>query len=134
MLNVVFFYEYRASLQFGAGVSGAECPHVCPLAAFVLVWTSQQTTVVLALVCNDRNWNAWRVYAFGLKPARAIPNWQAPSSTGKPAGHRGAARWRCDRNWNALHRVAVLCSFLDGRFFSVLAGSCQFGTVRAVYD
>ena len=32
--------------------------------------------------------------AFGLKPAHAVPNWQAPASIEKPAGHRGAARWR----------------------------------------
>ena len=31
---------------------------------------------------------------FSRKPAHAMPNWQAPASTEKPAGHRGAARWR----------------------------------------
>ena len=30
---------------------------------------------------------------FSRKPAHAVPNWQAPTSTGKPAGHRGVARW-----------------------------------------
>ena len=31
---------------------------------------------------------------FTRQPAHAVPNWQAPASTGKPAGHRGVARWR----------------------------------------
>ena len=31
---------------------------------------------------------------FNRKPAHAVPNWQAPASTGKLAGHRGAVRWR----------------------------------------
>ena len=31
---------------------------------------------------------------FSREAAHAVPNWQAPTSTGKPAGHRGGARWR----------------------------------------
>ena len=31
---------------------------------------------------------------FGRNPAHAVPNWQAPTSTRKPAGHRRVARWR----------------------------------------
>ena len=30
----------------------------------------------------------------GRKPAHAVPNWQALASTGKLAGHLGAAWWR----------------------------------------
>ena len=28
---------------------------------------------------------------FNRKPARAVPNWRAPASTGRPAGHQGGA-------------------------------------------
>ena len=35
-----------------------------------------------------------RANGFSRKPAHAVPNWQAPTSTEKPAGHRGVARWR----------------------------------------
>ena len=37
------------------------------------------------------------VNGFSRKCARAVPSWRAPTSTEKPAGHRGAARWRVAR-------------------------------------
>ena len=49
------------------------------------------------------------VNEFSCKPAHVVPNWQAPASTGKPAGHRGAARWR------ALEDGAVLLYYATQR-------------------
>ena len=37
--------------------------------------------------------NEW-LSSINRKPAHSVPNWQAPTSTGKPTGHRGAARGR----------------------------------------
>ena len=52
---------------------------------------------------------------FKRKPAHAaVPNWQAPTSTGKPAGHRGVARW--SRAVEGKCMVVINCMKLMARF------------------
>ena len=54
------------------------------------------------------------------KPAHAVPKWQAPASTGKPADHRGAERWR----WREKPRDSSMAS----RFFG--AGVRAYLSIR----
>ena len=52
---------------------------------------------------------------FSRKPAHAMPHWQAPTSTGKPAGHRGVARWRAQRTVPVGERKLPLLSLPSSR-------------------